>query len=179
MVMGVRGILKEWVNFRMDCIKRQTLYDIDKKTQKLHILLGLEKILLDIDKAIKIIRNTEEEAMVVPNLMKGFGIDQAQAEFVAEIKLRNLNKEYILKRVSEIESLKKEIAELNELYGSEKKIKKLIIKQLEEIAKKYGQPRRTEIVMEEHIEEITHEHLIEDYNLKLFLTKQNYLKKIL
>ncbi|ADU74971.1 DNA gyrase subunit A [Acetivibrio thermocellus AD2] len=178
MVMGVRGILKEWVNFRMDCIKRQTLYDIDKKTQKLHILLGLEKILLDIDKAIKIIRNTEEEAMVVPNLMEGFGIDQAQAEFVAEIKLRNLNKEYILKRVSEIESLKKEIAELNELYGSEKKIKKLIIKQLEEIAKKYGQPRRTEIVMEEHIEEITHEHLIEDYNLKLFLTKQNYLKKI-
>ncbi|HOM01537.1 MAG TPA: DNA topoisomerase (ATP-hydrolyzing) subunit A [Acetivibrio sp.] len=178
MVMGIRGILREWVAFRMDCIKRQTLFDIDKKSQKLHILLGLEKILLDIDKAIKIIRNTEEEAMVVPNLMKGFEIDQVQAEFVAEIKLRNLNKEYILKRVSEIESLKKEIAQLNELYGSEKKIKKVIIKQLEEVAKKYGKPRCTEIIMEEHVEEITHEHLIEDYNLKLFLTKQNYLKKI-
>src|SRR5690606_13068876 len=128
--MGIKQILREWISFRVECIKRQTLFDIDKKSQKLHILLGLEKILLDIDKAIKIIRNTEQEALVVPNIMEGFEIDQVQAEFVAEIKLRNLNKEYIIKRVSEIDSLKKEIAELNDLYGSEKKIKKVIIKQL-------------------------------------------------
>ncbi|HHV30542.1 DNA gyrase/topoisomerase IV subunit A [Acetivibrio mesophilus] len=178
MVMGIKQILREWISFRVECIKRQTLFDIDKKSQKLHILLGLEKILLDIDKAIKIIRNTEQEALVVPNLMEGFEIDQVQAEFVAEIKLRNLNKEYIIKRVSEIDSLKKEIAELNDLYGSEKKIKKVIIKQLEEVSKKYGKPRCTEIIGEEHVEEITQEHLIEDYNLKLFLTQQNYLKKI-
>ncbi|MFZ5987063.1 MAG: DNA gyrase subunit A [Bacillota bacterium] len=177
-VMGVKSILHEWIIFRVDCIKRQTLYDIDKKSDKLHLLLGLKKILLDIDKAIKIIRNTEEDALVVPNLMKGFDIDQVQAEFIAEIKLRNLNKEYILNRVSEIENLQKEIAELKDIYGSEKKIKKIVVKQLNEVSKKYGQPRRTEIIHEEHIEEITHEHLIEDYNLKLFLTDHNYLKKI-
>lgn len=177
-VMGVKSILHEWIIFRVDCIKRQTLYDIDKKSDKLHLLLGLKKILLDIDKAIKIIRNTEEDALVVPNLMKGFDIDQVQVEFIAEIKLRNLNKEYILNRVSEIENLQKEIAELKDIYGSEKKIKKIVVKQLNEVSKKYGQPRRTEIIHEEHIEEITHEHLIEDYNLKLFLTDHNYLKKI-
>lgn len=177
-VMGIKSILREWIIFRVNCIKRQTQFDIKKKSDKLHLLLGLEKILLDIDKAIRIIRNTEEDALVVPNLMIGFDIDQVQAEFIAEIKLRNLNKEYILNRVSEIENLKKEIAELNDLYVNEKKIKKIIVKQLTEVSKKYGQPRRTEIIHEEHIEEITHEHLIEDYNLKLFLTDHNYLKKI-
>ena len=177
-VMGIKNILSEWIAFRVDCIKRQTLFDIDKKSDKLHLLLGLKKILLDIDKAVSIIRNTEEEALVVPNLMKGFDIDQVQAEFIAEIKLRNLNKEYIINRISEIENLQKEIAELKDLHGSEKKIKKVIIKQLEDVAKKFGQPRRTEIIHEEHVEEITSDHLIEDYNLKLFLTKHNYLKKI-
>jgi len=177
-VLGIRGILTHWTEFRINCIKRQTLFDINKKSEKLHLLLGLQKILLDIDKAIKLIRETEEEAMVVPNLMEAFQVDEVQAEFIAEIKLRNLNKEYILNRVSEIEKLQKEIEDLKDLYGSEKKIKKIIIKQLEEVAKKYGQPRRTEILHEEHVEKITMEHFIEDYNLKLFLTHHNYLKKI-
>lgn len=177
-VMGIREILKEWVAYRIGCIKRQILFDIDKKSEKLHLLLGLRKILLDIDKAIKIIRETEQDSQVVPNLMSGFGIDRPQAEYIAEIKLRNLNKEYILNRVSEVDSLQKEIDELKSIYGDEKKVRKIIVKQLGEIAKKYGQPRRTEIIHEEHVEEITNEHLIEDYNLKLFLTDHNYLKKI-
>jgi len=177
-VMGVREILKEWSLFRIDCIKKQTLYDIAKKQDKLHLLLGLKKILLDIDKAIKIIRETEQESLVIPNLMDGFGIDEIQSDYIAEIKLRNLNKEYILNRVSEVDDLRKEIDELNSIYGDEKKIKKIIIKQLNEISKKYGQDRRTEVIHEQHIEEITHEHFIEDYNLKFFLTDHNYLKKI-
>lgn len=177
-VLGVKGVLTHWVEFRVDCIKRQTLYDINKKSDKLHLLLGLKKILLDIDKAIRLIRETEEDAMVIPNLMEGFQVDQLQAEFIAEIKLRNLNKEYILNRVSDIEKLQKEIAELKDIYGNDKKIKKIIVKQLGEVSKKYGQPRRTEILHEEHVEEITIEHFIEDYNLKLFLTEHNYLKKI-
>ncbi|KNY30387.1 DNA gyrase/topoisomerase IV subunit A [Pseudobacteroides cellulosolvens] len=177
-VMGVREILKEWVAFRTNCIKRQTLFDIGKKKDKLHLLLGLRKILLDIDKAIRIIRETEQDAQVIPNLMSGFTIDHIQAEFIAEIKLRNLNKEYILNRVSEIEDLEKEIEELTGIYNDEKKVRKIIIKQLSEISKKYGRDRRTEIIHEQHIEEITHEHFIEDYNLKLFLTDHNYLKKI-
>ena len=177
-VMGVRTILNEWLIFRVDCIKRQTLYDIEKKSDKLHLLMGLKKILMDIDKAIAIIRGTEEEALVIPNLMSGFQIDDIQADYIAEIKLRNLNKEYILNRVSEVDSLMKEIAELKDIYGNEGKIKKIIQKQLKEIVKRFGQDRRTEIIHEEHIEEITTEHLIEDYNLKIFLTEQNYLKKI-
>ncbi len=177
-VMGVRTILNEWLAFRVDCIKRQTLYDIEKKSDKLHLLMGLKKILMDIDKAIAIIRGTEEEALVIPNLMNGFQIDEVQADFIAEIKLRNLNKEYILNRVSEVDDLVKEIAELKDIYGNESKIKKIIQKQLKEIVKKFGQPRRTELIHEEHVEEITTEHLIEDYNLKIFLTEQSYLKKI-
>ncbi len=177
-VMGVRTILNEWLAFRVDCIKRQTLYDIEKKSDKLHLLMGLKKILMDIDKAIAIIRGTEEEALVIPNLMNGFQIDEVQADFIAEIKLRNLNKEYILNRVSEVDDLVKEIAELKDIYGNESKVKKIIQKQLKEIVKKFGQPRRTELIHEEHVEEITTEHLIEDYNLKIFLTEQNYLKKI-
>ncbi len=177
-VMGVRTILNEWLAFRVECIKRQTLYDIEKKSDKLHLLMGLKKILMDIDKAIAIIRGTEQEALVLPNLMSGFQIDQVQAEYIAEIKLRNLNKEYILNRVSEADELIKEIAELKDIYGSESKVKKIVQRQLREVSKKFGQPRRTEIIHEQHIEEITSEHLIEDYNLKLFLTEQNYLKKI-
>lgn len=177
-VIGVRTILNEWLAFRVDCIKRQTLFDIEKKSDKLHLLMGLKKILMDIDKAIAIIRGTEEEALVIPNLMKGFEIDEIQADFIAEIKLRNLNKEYILNRVSEVDDLVKEIAELKDIYGNESKVKKIIQKQLKEIVKKFGQPRRTELIHEEHVEEITTEHLIEDYNLKIFLTEQNYLKKI-
>lgn len=177
-VLGIKAILNHWVEFRAECIKRQTLFDINKKSDKLHLLLGLKKILLDIDKAIRLIRETEEDALVIPNLMGGFQVDQVQAEFIAEIKLRNLNKEYILNRVSEIEKLEKEIAELKDIYGNDKKIKKIIVKQLGEISKKYGKPRRTDILHEEHVEEITQEHFIEDYNLKLFLTDHNYLKKI-
>ncbi|HEY9061652.1 MAG TPA: DNA topoisomerase (ATP-hydrolyzing) subunit A [Pseudobacteroides sp.] len=177
-VMGIREILREWAIFRINCIKRQTLFDIGKKKDKLHLLLGLRKILLDIDKAIKIIRQTEEDSQVIPNLMNGFTIDNIQAEFIAEIKLRNLNKEYILNRVSEIENLQKDIEELEKIYSDEKKIRKIITKQLSEVMKKYGHDRRTEIIHEHHIEEITHEHFIEDYNLKLFLTDHNYLKKI-
>jgi DNA gyrase subunit A len=177
-VMGIRKILKEWLDFRIGCIKRQTLFDINKKEEKLHLLLGLRKILLDIDKAIKIIRNTEHDSQVIPNLMEGFDIDRVQAEFIAEIKLRNLNREYILDRVGEVNSLKKEIADLKDICENESRIRKIIIKQLNEVAKKYGQPRKTEIIQETHLEEITEEHMIEDYNLKLFLTEQNYLKKI-
>ncbi|HYH01648.1 MAG TPA: DNA gyrase subunit A, partial [Bacillota bacterium] len=177
-VMGIREILTEWLIFRIGCIKRQILFDIDRKTEKLHLLLGLRKILLDIDKAIRIIRETEHESAVVPNLMNGFDIDQVQAEFIAEIKLRNLNKEYILNRVSEVDNLQKEIADLKDLYSNESKIKKVIVKQLNEVAKKFGKPRQTEIIGEEHVEEITQEHLIEDFNLKIFLTAHNYLKKV-
>jgi DNA gyrase subunit A len=177
-VMGIKEILTEWLVFRTSCLKRQILFDIDRKIEKLHLLLGLKKILLDIDKAIRIIRETEHEADVIPRLMAGFAIDQIQAEFIAEIRLRNLNKEYIINRVGEVDNLQKEITDLKELHGSEPKLKKRIIKQLNEVAKKFGKPRRTEIIGEEHVEEITVEHLIDDYNLKLFLTAENYLKKV-
>jgi DNA gyrase subunit A len=177
-VMGIRSILKEWLVFRISCIKRQTLFDIDRKEEKLHLLVGLSKILLNIDKAIAIIRGTEHDTQVVPNLMEGFDIDRIQADFIAEIKLRNLNREYIMDRIGEVETLKKEIAELKDIYGDERKIRKIIVRQLNEISKKHSKPRCTEIILDEHVEEITDEHLIEDYNLKLFLTEQNYLKKI-
>jgi DNA gyrase subunit A len=177
-VMGIGAILGEWVSFRIGCIKRQILFDIAKKEEKLHLLMGLRKILLDIDKAIKIIRDSENDSLVVPNLMSGFEIDRIQAEFIAEIKLRNLNKEYILNRVGEVDNLIKEINDLKDTYGDEKKIRKIIIKQLNDISKKYGQPRKTEIIQDELIEVITEEHLIEDYNLRLFLTDHSYLKKI-
>lgn len=177
-VLGIREVLHEWTSFRIDCIKRQTMFDLRKKSEKLHLLFGLEKILLDIDRAIKIIRETEQETAVIPNLMRGFGIDQPQAEFIAEIKLRNLNQEYILNRISEIAALKQEITNLQELHADETKLKRFIIKQLQEIIKKYGQPRRTELIGAEQIEEITSVHLIEDYNLKLLLTARNYLKKV-
>ncbi len=178
MVLGVNDILCEWLRFRKNCIKRSLKYDIDKKSDKLHLLQGLEKILLDIDKAVKIVRETEEDEMVVPNLMKGFKIDEIQAEYVAEIKLRNLNKEYILKRTKEIEDLEKEIAQLSETLGSNAKIEKLIAKQLKEIAKKFGKERKTGIIAEDEIQEVSVAEVIPDYQIKLFRTRENYLKKI-
>jgi DNA gyrase subunit A len=178
MVLGIKGILDAWIEFRMKCIRRQTAFDIKNKSEKLHLLKGLSKIILDIDKAIKIIRGTEKDAQVIPNLMKGFDIDQVQAEFVAEIRLRNLNREYILRQTSDIESLKAEIDDLNDIYRKESRVLEIICKQLKEIAKKYGKPRSTGMIHEKHINVITEEVMIEDYNLKLFLTKQGYLKKI-
>ncbi|NLL96940.1 MAG: topoisomerase IV [Clostridiaceae bacterium] len=178
MVLGVLDILDHWIQFRMDCIRRKSEFDIRKKSDALHLLNGLAKILLDIDKAIRIIRNTEQEALVVPNLMEGFGIDNAQAEFIAEIKLRNLNREYIIKHTSEINRLKKEIADLKDIVAHDARVLDIICVQLKEISKKYGQERKTEIISEEHVEEITTENLIEDYNVRLFLTDQGYIKKI-
>ena len=176
--MGIKEILDEWLKFRITCIRRQTAYDMEKKTLQAHLLEGLSRILLDIDKAIQIIRQTEEDRLVIPNLMAGFGIDQPQAEFIAEIKLRNLNKEHILNRVKELENLNKEIAELNSIHGSDRKIEEIITRELKDIAKKYGKPRRTEIISEEHVIEIPDEELVNDYAVKLILTEHNYFKKI-
>ncbi len=177
-VMGVREILKEWISFRKGCICRRLEYDIKNKKEKLHLLQGLKKILLDIDKAIRIVRETELDEMVVPNLMEGFAIDKTQAEFVAEIKLRNLNKQYILKRTAETDALAAEIESLLATLASDRAIKKLIISSLQEISKKFGKERKTEIVAGEEVETITEEETIEDYNLKIFFTRENYLKKI-
>ncbi len=177
-VMGVREILNEWSAFRIECVKRRTYFDLNKKRDRLHLLRGLEKILLDIDKAIYIIRNTEEETAVVPNLMAGFGIDEIQAEYVAEIKLRNLNKEYILKRIEDIGQLEKDIEELESIVGSTAKIKKIIIKELENIIKKYGQPRKSMIIYADDIEEDEVIEEVPDYAVNLFFTKEGYFKKI-
>ncbi|MGN0150494.1 MAG: DNA gyrase subunit A [Clostridia bacterium] len=178
MVLGIKEILKHWIDFRMGCIKNSIKYDIEKKSEKLHLLTGLKKILLDIDKAISIIRHTELEQDVVPNLMDGFDIDKIQAEYIAEIKLRNLNKEYILNRTSEIEKLMDEIEELNRILGSDKEIKKLISKQLTQIAKKYGKERRTQLISGEDLQVYNENDVIEDYPVTVFFTKENYLKKI-
>ena len=177
-VMGVREIIKEWLAFRVDCLKRQLAFDMARKREKLHLLEGLYKILVDIDKAIRIIRGTENDKDVIPNLMEGFEIDREQAEYICEIKLRNLNKEYILNRAGEIDTLRKDIENIEQTLKSEKKQHKLIAKKLEEIAKVYGKPRMTEMIHEDDVEEITAENLIEDYNLRLFLSDQNYIKKI-
>lgn len=178
MVLGVADILHHWSEFRIDCIKRKTAFDINKKSERLHLLQGLEKILLDIDKAIKIIRETQYEADVVPNLMEGFGIDDVQAEYIAEIKLRNLNREYILKRTEDIENLIDELASLRAILGSDEKVKEIIISELKEISKKYGKERKTAVISAEEITEYNEEEIIEDYPLKLFLTRDGYLKKI-
>lgn len=177
-VMGVYDILKEWTAFRMDCVKRRLVFDLDKKKAKLHLLKALGKILLDIDKAIKIIRETEEEAEVIPNLMIGFSIDEVQAEYIAEIKLRHLNREYIMKRLDETDSLEKEIAELNETLGSERKIKNIIISELKEVIKKYGQPRRTQFFYKTDIEDVDIEEDVPDYQCTIFMSASGYFKKI-
>lgn len=177
MVLGVKQILEEWIAFRVECVRRRTYFDRNKKAEKLHLLKGLEKILLDIDKAVKIVRETDEEIEVVPNLMIGFGIDKIQAEYVAEIKLRHLNREYILKRIKDIEELEKEIAELDEILKSKSRVKTIIVKELKAIADKYGQPRKSIIIYEdtESYEEIEE---IPDYPVTLFFTKEGYFKKI-
>ncbi|MEE1013895.1 MAG: DNA topoisomerase (ATP-hydrolyzing) subunit A, partial [Clostridia bacterium] len=178
MVLGVNDILCEWLRFRRSCVLRGVAFDIAKKSEKLHLLEGLELILLDIDKAVKIVRETEEDAMVIPNLMAGFGIDEVQAEYVAEIKLRNLNKDYIIKHVAEIEKLKAEIEDLENIQKSKTRVNKIIEKQLREAAKKYSTDRRTQLISEETIIEHHEEQLVEDYAVKLFRTKDNYIKKI-
>ena len=177
-VLGVKDLLNEWIAFRIECVKRRTYYDLHKKEDKLHLLKGLEKILLDIDKAVKIVRETEEESDVVPNLMIGFGIDEIQAEYVAEIKLRHLNREYILKRTDEIESLEKDIAELKAILESKTKVKNIIIRELAAIAEKYGQPRKSMIIYASDIVETGIEEEIPDYPVNLFFTKEGYFKKI-
>lgn len=176
--MGIKSILDEWFKFRIDCIKRQTAFDLDKKKAKFHLLSGLAAILLDIDKAIRIIRQTEEESMVIPNLMKAFNIDESQAEYIAEIKLRNLNKEYLLKRINEREELERDMKKLSEIHGNEEMIKDIICEQLKEVSKKYGLPRKTDIIYHDEVKVFTQEEFIEDYVIKLFLTKHNYFKKI-
>jgi DNA gyrase subunit A len=176
--MGVKEILSEWLRFRITCLRRQIAYDIEKKTSHAHLLEGLSRILLDIDKAIRIIRQTEEDRMVIPNLMAGFSIDQPQAEFIAEIKLRNLNKEHILSRVNELENLRKEIMGLKETLEDDKKIEGIITCQLRDISKRYGKPRKTEIISEGQIEIPDEEDLIVDYAVKIILTEHNYFKKI-
>lgn len=177
-VMGINEILEEWTAFRFECIRRRTLFDLQKKKDKLHLLKGLGLILLDIDKAIRIVRETEEEAEVVPNLMIGFGIDEVQAEYVAEIKLRYLNKEYILKRLQETEELEKAIAEMEEILKDKKRIHKIMIGELEQVAKKYGKPRRTLFVYNDDIEDEEETEEIPDYPVHLFLTGEGYFKKI-
>ena len=176
-VMGVYEILQEWIAFRIDCVKRMIFFELGKKKDKLHLLLGLKKILLDIDKAIKIIRETNEEAEVVPNLMIGFGIDEIQADYVAEIKLRHINREYILKRTEEIDNLKNEIADMEETLESPRKIKKFIIDELTEISEKYGQPRKT-LFAQAFDDDEDEEETIPDYTVNCFLTAEGYFKRI-
>lgn len=177
-VMGVYDIIREWVDFRMDCVKRRISFDLKKKQEKLHLLKALGKILLDIDKAIKIIRETDEEAEVIPNLMIGFSIDEVQAEYIAEIKLRHLNREYIMKRLEETKSLEEEIADLTDTLGSDKKIKNVIISELKEVIKKYGQPRKTQFYYMNDVEEVEEEDDTPDYPVTLFLSASGYFKKI-
>ena len=178
-VMGVGEILEEWTAWRIDCVKRRLFYQIQKKEDRLHLLRGLERILLDIDKAIRIIRETELENEVVPNLMIGFGIDEIQANYVAEIKLRNINKEYILKQTRAVSDLEKEIADLRDTLGSPRKLKTLIKKELRTVADKYGQPRKTEIIYETESAQVEEEEEeIPDYAVTIFVSRDGYLKKI-
>ncbi len=178
-VLGVREILEEWTAWRTDSVRRRVYFSMTKKKEKLHLLKGLRRILLDIDRAIKIIRDTEEDAEVIPNLMIGFGIDQVQAEYVADIRLRNINKEYILKRTQEVDALADEIADLEDIVNSPKRIRKIIVNELTEVKKKYAVPRRTQIVYD-HMDEpvMTIEEEVPDYPVHLFFSREGYLKKI-
>ena len=178
-VLGVRGILTEWIAFRAECVRRRTFYDLKGKQKRLHLLRGLAAILLDIDKAIRIVRETEEEAEVVPNLMIGFGIDEVQAEYVAEIKLRHLNREYILNRTAEIEELEKAIADLEDILKRPARIYKIIVAELSEVAKKYGKPRKSEILYDLPADDAAEEEeTVPDYPVTLFFTRDGYFKKI-
>ncbi len=176
-VMGVKEILTEWIAYRTECVSRRVYYDLTKAKEKLHLLLGLKKILLDIDKAIKIVRETEEEAEVVPNLMIGFGIDEIQAEYVAEIKLRHLNREYILKRLADVDDLRKSIEDMEDILNSKSRVKKIIVDELNRVSAKYGKERRSEIVYNTEVEEEYVEE-IPDYEVNLFFTRDGYFKKI-
>ncbi len=176
--MGILEILKEWITFRMGCVRRELTFDMNKKRDKLHLLEAMAKVLLDIDLAIKIIRKTEKEDEVLPALMKAFDIDEIQANFIAEIKLRNLNREYILNRIAEMENLRKEIAEIEEILGDELKMKALIANQLSEIKKKYGQPRKTQIMGMENISTYNPTNEVENFPVRLIFTREGYLKKM-
>ena len=176
-VMGVGEILEEWIAFRTECVKRRVYFDLTKAKDKLHLLLGLKKILLDIDKAIKIVRETEEESEVVPNLMIGFGIDEIQAEYVAEIKLRHLNREYILKRLSDIDDLKASIEDMEDILNSKSRVKKIIVDELTKVSEKYGRDRKSEIIYDTDTEEEFVEE-VPDYEANLFFTRDGYFKKI-
>ncbi len=177
-VLGVRSILTEWLRFRVRCIRNRIAYDIKDLSARLHLLKGLERVILDIDKAIRLIRETAEDKLVIPNLMDGFSLDQIQAEYVADIRLRNINKEYLLKRIGEVQELERTLMRLHDLMGSERKIHQLIQKELAEVIKTYGKPRRTEIISGDDIEVPDTEELVEDYNLRLFFTDHNYIKKV-
>ena len=177
-VLGVASLLLEWIAFREECVKRRIFFDLTKKKEKLHLLKGLARILLDIDKAVKIVRETEEESEVVPNLMIGFGIDEIQAEYVAEIRLRHLNREYILKRTQETEQLEADIARMEDILSSPKKIRGIIEKELREVAKKFSQPRRSMLIFKSEVSEEDGEEEIPDYPVHLFLSKEGYFKKI-
>ena len=176
--LGVRQILLEWIRFRTGCVRRELTFDLGKKQERLHLLLGLGKILLDIDKAIKIVRETKLEKDVIPNLMEGFSIDQPQAEFIAEIKLRNLNREYIINRIKDIETLQAEIADLEKTLASETRMKSYIARQLKEIKEKYGKPRRTQLIYGDDIKEYSTDEQIEDYTVRIVFTREGYFKKI-
>ncbi|MBE6803007.1 MAG: topoisomerase IV [Ruminococcaceae bacterium] len=176
-VMGVAEILNEWIAFRTECVRRRVYFDLSKSKEKLHLLLGLKKILLDIDKAIKIVRETEEESEVVPNLMIGFGIDEVQAEYVAEIKLRHLNREYIIKRLADVDDLKKSIEDMEDILNSRSRIKKIIVEELTKISQKYGKERKSEIIYDaDEEDEVVEE--VPDYEANLFFTRDGYFKKI-
>ncbi|MGM9598756.1 MAG: DNA gyrase subunit A [Faecousia sp.] len=177
-VLGVREIIEEWTAWRTECVRRRIYFQKQKKSDKLHLLKGLKRILLDIDKAIRIIRETESDAEVVPNLMIGFGIDRVQAEYVAEIKLRNINKEYILKRTQEVDELAKEIAELEDILKSEKKVRAIIVKELDTIADKYGKDRKTGIVYNHELPDADESEEIPDYPVTVFVSQEGYFKKI-
>ena len=176
--LGIKEILTEWIKFRTSCLTREFTFDLEKKQKRLHLLLGLGKILLDIDKAVKIVRETEKDDEVVPNLMVGFGVDKDQAEYIADIKLRHLNREYIMNRLADIDNLQAEIADIKALLGDELKMKSFMIKQLGDVKKKYGKPRKTEVIASESVKEFNKEIMIEDYQAWLFFTKDGYLKKI-
>ena len=177
-VLGVKALLEEWIAWRTECVRRRVYFILSRKKEKLHLLLGLKRILLDIDKAIAIIRETEEEAEVIPNLMISFGIDEKQAEYVAEIKLRNINKEYILKRVQETESLQGEIQDLEDTLQKPARIRRIMVEELTQVRKKYAQPRKTEIIYSHEVEEYREEEQVEDYPVTVFLSREGYFKKI-
>ena len=177
-VMGVKEILTEWIAYRFECVRRRVYYVLNKAKERLHLLKGLSKILLDIDKAIKIVRETEEEKEVVPNLMIGFGIDEIQAEYVAEIKLRHLNREYILKRLKDVESLEQEIADMEDILKSRSRVNKIIVKELEEVIKKYAQPRKTVIIYDSVTDDADEEEVVDDSPVHFFFTRDGYFKKI-